>query len=250
MRKQWAWLGVSLLILGGLGLWLLRGPLRDRAGAGAPDADPAGSASIEPGTAEAHAGPDAQAENPTLLADPRDSRPEPGSVDLPENVPGPAELLPAAGGWSFLYRAPSGNAHKSQRDAWERLVAPLVYPPDHPRAGQYREGVTLQEAVDARLEYAKSIFPEDELHRPYHHIVKQISYPTVNKLAEGWKAQDLASGDEYARRLRETPSEPGAREQNLWIPGSPSDPQTTTTAEIMEKALINLEAPAFIRPRT
>jgi hypothetical protein len=129
-------------------------------------------------------------------------------------------------------------------------VAPLVYPEGHPRAGQYREGVSLQEAVDARLEFARSLFPDGELDRPYHHIVKQISYATVNKLAEGWKAQDPVSGDEYARRLREVPAEPEAREQNLWIPGTATDPQTTTTAEIMEKALISLEAPAFIRPRT
>jgi hypothetical protein len=145
-------------------------------------------------------------------------------------------------GW--LYQAP-GEKNRSQREAWERYVEPLVYPPGHPRAGEYRDGLTLNDVVRARMEYLRTVLPQDELDRPQHHIVKQISYATVQELMKSYRADDPASGDAVAAALREAPSEPEAPQQNLWVPGTSSDPHATTTAKTLEQIIVSVEAPAF-----
>jgi hypothetical protein len=149
-------------------------------------------------------------------------------------------------GW--LYKPP-GSGGGPRREAWDRYIEPLVYPPGHPRAGEYRDGVTLDQVVDARMQYLKTLFPENELNRPQHHIVKQISYAAVQELTKGLNPEDPASGDAVAAALREAPSDPEAPQQNLWIPGSTADPHVTTTAEAIKSTLVAVEAPAFLVAR-
>jgi hypothetical protein len=95
------------------------------------------------------------------------------------------------------------------------------------------------------MEYLRTVLPQDELDRPQHHIVKQISYATVQELMKSYRADDPASGDAVAAALREAPSEPEAPQQNLWVPGTSSDPHATTTAKTLEQIIVSVEAPAF-----
>lgn len=66
--------------------------------------------------------------------------------------------------------------------AWNRHIAPLLYPPGHPAEGTYRDSVTLDQAVEAQLRFYEEVTfgGEEYLNKPQLHIQKHFNYKDLN----------------------------------------------------------------------
>jgi hypothetical protein len=138
-----------------------------------------------------------------------------------------------------------GPQIEKYKQAWERHVAPLLYPPGHPREGTYRDSVGLEDAVEAQMRYQEETLPPGYLDKPWLHIKKRVPYQDVNVRQETWDYEDIASNRAFYDWLLEQPEDPKAYRGDFWIPADPNDPDATTRRESLEQRIRDLEGPGF-----
>jgi hypothetical protein len=133
--------------------------------------------------------------------------------------------------------------------SWEEYLGPLLYPPGHPKEGEYREGVTLDEAVEAQLLYYDATDPRrGSLDEPKLHIMKRIPFEAVNERQKTWDQTDLASTRAFYDWLKAQPEDERVPMGDFWLPADPSDPEATTRKQFLRERIIELEAPMFEEP--
>jgi hypothetical protein len=126
--------------------------------------------------------------------------------------------------------------------AWERHVAPLLYPEGHPQAGEYLDSVTCDAAVEAQLGYYEDISPPGYLDKPRFHLQKRINYSDLSKRQETWDPSDSASTREFYEWLVAQKEDPTALRGDLWLDADPSDQDATTRREFLREKIRAREA--------
>jgi hypothetical protein len=126
--------------------------------------------------------------------------------------------------------------------AWERYLAPLLYPEGHPQEGEYLDNVTCDAAVEAQLGYYEDISPPGYLDKPRFHLQKRINYSDLSKRQETWNPSDFASTREFYEWLVAQKEDPTALRGDLWLDADPSDQDATTRREFLREKIRALEA--------
>lgn len=132
--------------------------------------------------------------------------------------------------------------------AWDKHVAPLLYPPGHPLEGTYLDSVTLDQAVEAQLGYYEETTPSGYLDKPHLRVAKQFNYRELNHRANSWDRHDLASTREFYNWMVEQPEDPNGRWGDIWLDADPADPDALTRREFLAEQIRAREAPIFEKP--
>lgn len=132
--------------------------------------------------------------------------------------------------------------------AWDKHVAPLLYPPGHPLEGTYLDSVTLDQAVEAQLRYHEETTPPGYLDKPYLRVAKQFNYRELNHRANSWDRHDLASSREFYNWMVEQPADPNGPWGDIWVPADPADPDAITRRKLLEERIRAQEAAFFAKP--
>jgi hypothetical protein len=134
---------------------------------------------------------------------------------------------------------------KKYQDAWAKYVEPLLYPAGHPQEGMYRDGICLDEAVAAQLDYYEAVNPPGYMDEPRLHVQRRLRYEVVRDLQANWDQTDLASTRALYDGLMAAPEDPNALLSDIWLPATPTDQAATSRREYMEKRLRHREGPIF-----
>jgi hypothetical protein len=131
--------------------------------------------------------------------------------------------------------------------AWNRHIAPLLYPPGHPAEGTYLDTVTLDQAVAAQLRFYEEIIPGGEayLNKPRLHIEKRFNYKELNERRRAWDSTDLQSTREFYDWMVAQPEDPNGRWGDIWLDADPADAQATTRGALLAERIRAREAPIF-----
>ena len=131
--------------------------------------------------------------------------------------------------------------------AWNRHIAPLLYPPGHPAEGTYLDTVTLDQAVAAQLRFYEEIIPGGEayLNKPRLHIEKRFNYKELNERRRAWDSTDLQSTREFYEWMVAQPEDPNGRWGDIWLDADPADAQATTRGAQLAERIRAREAPIF-----
>lgn len=234
-------IGIGLVLVGlGAAWWWLRG---------APTPPPAKTAASEAPVERAPT-PPAPPPVPTSESTPG-GEPDPYDSQEPKPTLG---LRPAHARQSFDTKqlspeemAKYGSTLKVYQDAWAKYVEPLLYPPGHPEAGTYREGVCLEQAVQAQVDYFGAVNPPGYMEQPRLHIQRRLRYEVVRDLAAGWDQDDLMSNRNLYEKLMAAPEDPTAMLTDLWLAADPNDRDATNRREFLEKRLRKRETPIFAK---
>jgi hypothetical protein len=149
----------------------------------------------------------------------------------------------------WLFTAPDALAPEWQRKAWNERMAPLLYPPGHPRAGEYRDEVLPEDVLVATLPVAEESFLKESLDQPMLHAgQKRLPLKEVAAAAERlWPGRDPGSSRAFYEWLVSQPDDPDQLPSDFWLPTRPDDPDATThrawlREEILRQAEEQLEA--------
>ncbi len=217
----------------------------------APDREPiaaaAGEESPFPGAGEDRAVVEPAARPPTALASP-----DPDSAADRQLPPKrrPTLGIPAAQRAQMGAKTTSSNVQleevkRRSLEAWDRHLAPLLYPEGHPLAGTYRDSVTLEDAVAAQVDYWGELTPAGYLDRPMLHVEKRIPYRILNEQMDTLDLTDLDSVRRFYDWAQEQPEDPTAYPADLWLPARPGDPEATNHAEDLAGRIREIESDNF-----
>lgn len=133
------------------------------------------------------------------------------------------------------------------RHAWNRHIAPLLYPPGHPAEGTYLDTVTLDQAVEAQLRFYEEIIPggQEYLNKPRLHIEKRFNYKQLNERRRAWDSTDLQSTREFYDWMVAQPEDPAGRWGDIWLDADPADQEATTRRDRLAQRIREREAPIF-----
>jgi len=162
----------------------------------------------------------------------------------PDEVPDGAQQAPLTPEERARYAAQIEPFQK----AWDEHIAPLLYPPDHPLAGDYLDSVTCNQAVEARLGYIEELNPPGYLDKPRLHIEKRLDYYALNQRATAWDRADLASAREFYDWMVAQPEDPNGRLADIWLDADPSDGDSITRREFLETRIRARETSICGRP--
>jgi hypothetical protein len=131
--------------------------------------------------------------------------------------------------------------------AWNRHIAPLLYPPGHPAEGTYLDSVTLDQVVEAELRFYEEVIPGGAayLDKPRLHIQKHFNYKDLNERRRSWDSTDLRSTREFYDWMVAQPEDPAGRWGDIWLDADPADKDATTRRELMAARIRAREAPNF-----
>ena len=131
--------------------------------------------------------------------------------------------------------------------AWNRHIAPLLYPPGHPAEGTYLDSVTLDQVVEAQLQFYEDVIPggAEYLDKPRLHIEKHFNYKDLNERRKSWDSTDLRSTREFYDWMVAQPDDPKGRWGDIWLDADPADRDATTRRQLMAARIRAREAPNF-----
>jgi hypothetical protein len=256
-------LGAGLILLALASSWRIH-----RGSVAGPEAEP-GASQTAPGSnglTPSPAGSAGSAESGGLASGPSgsdDEAADPGTT--PEVAAGPRSSAPNAGAGPRIRRPSLGIAKRLRPDgvepvrgpkmspafkqngidAWKRHIAPLTYPEGHPLAGQYRDSVGIDQAVDAQVDYWREMLPEGHLDQPILYFEKSIDIRALNERIKSWDRADPASGRAFYEWLLEQPEKPGAYPTRLEIPVDADDPDAFPRAELVRRNIRRVEQQIF-----
>jgi hypothetical protein len=130
----------------------------------------------------------------------------------------------------WLFTPPGADALDWQKEGWDKYMAPLLYPEGHPRAGQYRDSVSVEDVQEAAMPLAEGLFPPNYLDEPMLHVSKRINFDELNQAASRlWNRNDpAATAGPFYDWLMAAPEDPNAYPADLWLVAPPGHPDTTT----------------------
>ncbi len=226
-----------LLIAAGAVWWLRQAP-----STAPPAGEPAASAAAAPQENPRPEAASATRQVPDLeTAGP--GAPAPAARPDPARAPGAAEPGSAVGRLPDPLRpwrpdpdplARPGPRRPEAQKVWDRRLAPLLHPAGHPRAGRFREGVALEQAVEAIEAYQQEIHADDPpAHVPLLQVERHLTLSDARDLTPGldWRlSEDRVRIYEI---LRDTSFEnPGAPLRPFTFLAPPEGhPDATTRAE-------------------
>ena len=122
------------------------------------------------------------------------------------------------------YRFPPREAPVELRNRWNEHIAPLLYPPDHPRAGEPLDSVTNEQLAAAAGAVYDANLSDAYLDRPVHQVRLHVNFPRFHYLKEL-----TGGGRDFALALKAEPPDPNVVvQEQYWIDTTWDDPDVET----------------------
>ena len=144
-----------------------------------------------------------------------------------------------SGKLQFLFTPPASDAPSWQREAWDKYMAPLIYPEGHPRAGQWRDSVSAEDVERSAMPLAEKFYPPDYLDQPMLHIPeKRINFDELNMAASRlWRHEDPSTAPAFYEWLKNAPEDPSAPPGEYWLPAPAGHPEATTQRKALSEEI-------------
>jgi hypothetical protein len=126
----------------------------------------------------------------------------------------------------WLFTPPTADAPEWQRVAWDKYMAPLLYAEGHPRAGQWRDGVSPEMVWDSAQHVLPEVFTPDYLDRRIYVIEdKRIHWNDLQGLITslGYDGSRPETARAIWERLEQMPDDPSAEPIDIQFPAPADD---------------------------
>jgi hypothetical protein len=139
----------------------------------------------------------------------------------------------------WLFTPPAAGAPEWQREAWDKYMAPLLYPPGHPKEGGCRDSVSASDIQAAAMPIAEQVYPKEYLDQPMLYVPeKRINYNELNQAAARlYNREDPASAKRFYDWLVAAPEDPDAYPSDFWLPAEAGQPDAITHREWLQREI-------------
>jgi hypothetical protein len=140
----------------------------------------------------------------------------------------------------WVFTPPALEAPDWQREAWDKNMAPLVYPDGHPKAGQWRDSVSPEDVQKAAEPIVAGMFGEDYLDQPIYYVPqKRINFNELNMASSRlWNRDDPSTARAFYEWLKAAPEDPSAYPSDFQLPAEAGDPDAITYREFYGREIL------------